>query len=99
MNEYDQRQYDLMKKCLEGFEVENINFQVLINSLRGLINSLQEPDKKWKASFMHEWWTLEEIYSIALDREQTHLSEEDQNSVYEAIANMKKLLYIESKSL
>ena len=92
MNEYDQRQYNLMYKCLKGFEVGNVNLRVLISSLRGLINILQEPEDEWKTSFLCEWWTLEEIYSLALDKEQNQLSETDRNSVYEAIDNMKKLI-------
>ncbi len=92
MNEYDQRQYNLMYECLKGFEVGNVNLRVLISSLRGLINVLQEPEDEWKTSFLCEWWTLEEIYSLALDKEQNQLSETDRNSVYEAIDNMKKLL-------
>ncbi len=99
MNEYNQRQYNLMKKCLEGFEIGNINLRVLINSLRSLINVLQEPDNEWKDSFMLEWWTLEEIYSVALYKEQNHLSEADQNSVYKAVDNMKQLLSVKSSCL
>ena len=92
MNEYDQRQYNLMKKCLEGFEIGNANLRALINPLRSLINALQEPDNKRKIKIMHECWTLEEIYSIASDQEQNYLSKADSNAVYEATDKMKQLL-------
>ncbi len=100
MNEYDQRQYQLMQRCLEGFSNGNLNLRVLIDSLKGLINFLQEPKDEWLSSFKREWFTLEEIYSIASDRNQTYLSQEDQTSVYEAVSHMKKLLQdVMSKSL
>lgn len=94
MNEYDQRQYQLMKQFLTGFKAGNLNIRVLIDSLTGLINALQESKDEWKASFNKEWWTLEEIYAVASDRGQTHLSQAEQNLVDEAIDNMKKLLEI-----
>ena len=92
MNKYDRRQYDLMRKCLDGFEIGNINLRVLINSLRSLTNTLQEPNSEWKRKFMKEWWTLEEIYSIASSREQNYLSKADTNDVYDAIDNMRLLI-------
>ena len=57
-----------MYECLKGFEVGNVNLRVLISSLRGLINVLQEPEDEWKTSFLCEWWTLEEIYSLELQK-------------------------------
>jgi hypothetical protein len=92
MNEYDQRQYQLMQRCLEGFGNGNLNLRVLIDSLKSLINFLQEPKEEWKSSFNREWFNLEEIYSIASDCDRTYLSQEDQNSVYETVGQMKKLL-------
>jgi hypothetical protein len=92
MNEYDQRQYNLMKRCLEGFENSNLNLRVLIDSLRGLLNVLQEVDAEWVASFRREWWTLEQIYAVASDRGQFELSQADQDSVNKTIGEMKQLL-------
>jgi hypothetical protein len=92
MNEYDQRQYQLMRQCLEGFRAGNLNLRVLIDSLKSLTNFLQEPKDEWRSSFNGEWFTLEEIYSIASDRDQAYLSQEDQASVNDAIDNMNKLL-------
>jgi hypothetical protein len=92
MSEYDQRQYRLMKQCIEGFENGNLNLRVLINSLRSLLDVLQEARQEWKTSFRSEWWILEEVYAVASDRGQTHLDQEGQNLVYEAIDKMKQLL-------
>ena len=92
MNEFDQRQYDLMRKCLNGFEIGNLNIRVLINSLRSLTDTLEAPNEEWKEKFMREWWTLEEIYSIASSREQDYLSKEDSDDIYNAVDNMKQLL-------
>jgi hypothetical protein len=92
MSEYDLRQYKLMQQCIEGFEIGNLNLRVLIDSLRNLLNVLQEARKEWKTSFKSEWWVLEEVYAVASDREQTYLSQEEQTWVYEAIDRMKQLL-------
>lgn len=92
MNEFDQRQYRLIKRSIEGFEAGNLNLRVLIDSLRSLVNILKEPEDEWKNLFNQEWWTLEEIYSIASDKEQTHLSANESNEVCDAIDNMKKLI-------
>ena len=92
MNEFDQRQYQLMKQCIEDFEIGNANFRVLIDSLKGLLNVLQEAEDEWKASFRSAWWTLEEVYAVASDRKQNYLSNEEQKLVYEAIDEIKQLL-------
>ena len=92
MNEYDQRQYRRMKLFVDRFEAGNLNLRVLIDSLRGLLNVLEKPEDEWKTSFKREWWTLEVIYAIAADRGETHLSQVDENKVYEAVGNMKTLI-------
>jgi hypothetical protein len=92
VDEYDQRQYYLMRQFIKDFETGNLNLRVLIDSLRGLMNCLQTPDNQWKTLFKQEWWTLEEIYSIALDKGQSYLATEVENNIYAAIENMKELL-------
>lgn len=92
MSEHDQRQYILMKQCIQGFESGNVNLRVLISSLKGLLDVLQSVRQEWKDAFSGEWWTLEEVYSFASDQEKAYLSQEDQKLVYEAIENMKQLL-------
>jgi hypothetical protein len=99
MNEHDQRQYLLMKQCIRGFEIGSLNLRVIIDSLKGLLNALQEPTLEWKDSFNREWWTLEEIYAFASDQEQEFLSQEDQDAVYKAIDNMKNLLEMKMNSV
>ncbi|WP_017327100.1 hypothetical protein [Synechococcus sp. PCC 7336] len=92
MNQYDQRQYILMRQCLEGFESGNVKINVLINSLRGLIDVLEEPEKEWKTSFSRAWWVLEEIYSITSARGETHFSEANQKEIWQAVDQMKNML-------
>lgn len=81
-----------MQKCINGFEIGNLDIRVLINSLRSLTNALEAPNEEWRNKFMQEWWTLEEIYSIASGREQDYLSKEDSDDIIDAIGNMKQLL-------
>ena len=54
MNEYDQRQYHRMKLFVDRFEAGNLNLRVLIDSLRELLNVLEEPEDEWKTSFKRE---------------------------------------------
>ncbi len=92
MHKQDQQQYRLIKEYLQEFENGQLKLGRLINLLEGLIGSLQEVDKEWKDTFQSEWWTLEQVYAVARDRQEAKLSLESQNLVIEAIENMKHLL-------
>jgi hypothetical protein len=92
MSEHDQRQYQLMTQCIKGFEISNLDLRVLISSLKGLVDTLQEAEEEWKSSFRSEWWTLEEVYAVASDQGRNHLKEQERELVYEAIDEIKQLL-------
>ncbi len=90
--EQDQKQYQLMANYLHQFKKGQLQLDRLINVLEALLEALQMPDEKWKENFRSEWWTLEQVYAVALDREQTTLSPEDHNLVIETIENIELLL-------
>jgi hypothetical protein len=90
--EYDKRQYDLMAEHLRRFEEGSSNLGTLVAGLDSLMACLEAPDQEWIQRFRSEWWTLEQVYAVALDRGKTELSAEDEALVNEAVAKMKQLL-------
>lgn len=41
---------------------------MLIDDLRSLAEALEFPSRSWKDDFMSEWWTLEQVYAVGIDR-------------------------------
>jgi hypothetical protein len=90
--EHDRRQYDLMEEHLRHFEEGVTDLGALIAGLDTLLECLEAADKAWKAQFRSEWWTLEQVYALALDRGQTQLPPESRALINEAVKNMRRLL-------
>ncbi len=86
--EYDQRQYVLMRRALAAFERDESNLGQLISTLKSLLCVLRSAQESWKEEFEGEWWTLEQVYSVALDRGQDPMSGENGAMVREAIARL-----------
>ncbi|WP_353928954.1 hypothetical protein WJM97_11500 [Okeanomitos corallinicola TIOX110] len=81
-----------MKDHIIEFEEGKLGLDQLINALYGLLKSLQTTEEEWIDKFQSEWWTLEQVYAVALDRKETTLNSDSQNLVYETLENMKTLL-------
>lgn len=81
-----------MKDHITEFEEGKLGLDQLINALYGLLKSLQTTEEEWIDKFQSEWWTLEQVYAVALDRKETTLNSDSQNLVYETLENMKTLL-------
>ena len=92
MSEYDQRQYQLMSEYIKEFDRGKLKLESLIDTLEALIVSLQTADRAWKDSFESEWWTLEQVYAVALEQDKTTLLPQNQALINETIVNMKHLL-------
>lgn len=90
--DYDQRQLNLMDEQLSQFESGKIDLQHVISGLKSLQNSLRTIDQHWKEKFTADWWTLEQVYAVSLDRKKTTLSPKDSTLVKQAISNLKNLL-------
>lgn len=90
ITEYDQRQLDLMRKKLEYFEQSKISLNDLICDLEALLYCLQNIDKEWCKKFHEECFDLEQIYAVALDRNEP-LSKYDE-MIKNTITNVKILL-------
>ena len=92
MNEYEKRQYTLMNDFLEAFEQKTIGIKTLIDSLRGLINTLDDADDAWKTDFSKSWWILEKTYSIASYRKESKIPDASLDEISQAVNRMKQLL-------
>ncbi|MDE5088409.1 MAG: hypothetical protein O4805_15240 [Trichodesmium sp. St16_bin2-tuft] len=97
MKDSDDRQYQLINSYIKEFEEGKLNLRSLIQTLSELLESLTTTDLKWKDAFQSEWWTLEQVYAVAIDRGEAKLGLESQDLVEEAIGNMKHLL-VKAKS-
>ena len=73
MKDSDDRQYQLINSYIKEFEEGKLNLRSLIQTLSGLLESLTTTDPKWKDAFQSEWWTLEQVYAVAIDRGEAKL--------------------------
>ncbi|MBI1924200.1 hypothetical protein HYR99_08100, partial [Candidatus Poribacteria bacterium] len=81
-----------MMQRIDGFEKGSVNLRRLINDLEALLDCLQSAEKAWKAVFLQEWGTLEDVYADALDTGQKVLVPESQKLVEDAVRKLKRLV-------
>jgi hypothetical protein len=78
---------------LEAFPRGAISLRKLIEDLRSLVEALELPSPAWKDEFIGEWWTLEQVYAVAIDRnELDHLPTESQELVDTAVASLREMV-------
>lgn len=83
---------NLIEEYIKEFEARGLQLDHLISNLQIVLDNVSEVKKEWEDAFHSEWWTLEQVYAVALNRGETYLSVESRNLVHEAIQNMKLLL-------
>jgi hypothetical protein len=91
MDNLDNGVYQIFEKKIEDFENGKLELGRFISAVDSLI-SLESLDEQWSDTFRSEWWTLEQVYSVSLDRGKTTLTTEYIVLIDEAIRNMKSLL-------
>ena len=92
MNEYDSRQLRLMRRKIDQFQADETNIGILIDDLRALLDVLEFVPYNWKTRFYEEWWHLEEIFAVALDRDYVSVMEESKKDISESVNKMKELI-------
>lgn len=91
--QYDRRQYELMLDRLNAFTRGAISLRKLIEDLRSLAEALEHPPPTWKEKFLGDWWTLEQVYAVAVDRDELDdLPPESQDLVDGAVAALKHIV-------
>lgn len=92
MNDYDRRQLERMRSQLEAYEAGRIDLSWLISSLESLQNALETIEENWKVVFREQWSVLEEIYSVAVVREQPIDSAENKRLIAPALKRMRAVI-------
>jgi len=91
-SDYDFRQLSLMEEQLYQFESGKIKLAHLIVGLKSLRDCLRTIDEDWEMKFTAEWWTLEQVHAVALDRKKATFSVEDLALIKDAVTNLKALI-------
>lgn len=92
MNAYDKRQLNLMTEKINLFKESKLDLGFLIQDLESLMNAFESVDIDWKKSFHSEWWTLEQIYAVALDRSDDSVFIENKELLDSSISNIEELI-------
>jgi hypothetical protein len=82
---------DLANRSLTSYRTGEISLGRLVDDLDTVWSNLGASD--WLVEFRSHWWTLEQIYSVALDRgEVSSLPPESLAAIDEAVAALERLL-------
>lgn len=90
--EYDSRQCDLMREALSSFERGECELPALISFLDASLAAMESAPTKWREAFQVQWWTLEQVHAVALDRSEDPMADENGQLVRRAVARLKHLL-------
>lgn len=93
LTDYDLRQLELMRDILKAYDAEKISLSDVINKLEGLLECLKFPDNEWETDFHNHWFTLEQVYAVALDRNEP-LSHYE-SYLIDSISELKNLLTVQ----
>ena len=94
MNDYNQRQLANMLNQLAALEDSCIDLAGLISSLEFSLNALDNMSEPWVEQIRRRWGVLEEVYSVAVVREQPVESTENRVLVDQAIEEIKGLINV-----
>jgi hypothetical protein len=87
----DQRLHLLASASLSGYRSGAVSLRRLVDDLNVVWNNL--PSTEWSEEFRGHWWTLEQVYSVALDRgELEALPADAEADIDEAVGGIEGLL-------
>jgi hypothetical protein len=87
----DLRLRDIVRHSLAAYRTGASSLRQLVDDLDTVWSSIQPSD--WRVEFRGHWWTLEQIYSVALDRgELDLLSNDSLRAVDEAVTALERLV-------
>ena len=84
--------YKAMIEILEDFEDKKILIDVLIAKLENSIDTIPNGDEIWKENIVQNWATLEMSRALALFEERSYLNQHETQLVFEAVAELKRLV-------
>lgn len=97
LNQFDIHQVTLIKERILSFQKCNPDLKELLSltrSLEELLISLKNVNKQLKENLITEWWELELISSVMMDREVDIISEESKQTVFVALENMLNMIEV-----
>ncbi|WP_117212991.1 hypothetical protein [Allorhizocola rhizosphaerae] len=87
----DQRLQRLARASLAGYKSSTVSLRRLIDDLDAVWNNL--PSTDWSEEVRGHWWTLEQVYAVALDRgELEALPADAKADIEEAVRALEALL-------
>ena len=92
MSDYDRRQLVLMSSQIESYRQGQLDLATLIQRLEGLLNALESVEQSWKEAFHEDWFTLEQVFAVSLDRPGKHVIDHSKEILQEALGNLAHLV-------
>ena len=92
MKALDYKQLESMKGSLEQYVAKQIDLSDLISNVEILLSGLDDVSESWREMFRSEWGKLEEVYSVAVVREERLESDSNRQLILPAIDRMRQLL-------
>jgi hypothetical protein len=87
----DLRLRTVASSALGGYRAGSVPLRRLIDDLDAVWNNLSSSE--WSDDFRGHWWTLEQVYAVALDRGQLNAMPSDSlAAIDEAIAGLEALV-------
>ena len=92
MEEFNQRQLNHMYHQIQAYEASKLDLGGLISSLESLLGCLKDMPDHWINDFREQWGVLEEVYSVAIVRQQELQSPDNRRQVASALERVKDLV-------
>ncbi len=85
------RRHDLARRVIADYRTSKISLKRLIDDLDTIWSDLEASG--WRDEFRGHWWTLEQVYAVALDREELNqLPRDAVGDIEEALRGLEGLL-------
>jgi hypothetical protein len=92
MNALDRKQLESMRTSLDDFSAGTIDLSDLITNLEIMQSGLEDVSEDWRELFRVQWGILEEVYSVAVVREEPIEGEANRRLILDAVNEMKRLI-------
>ena len=92
MNDYDRRQLRTMRQQLDAYDTGQADLSTLISNLEALQNLLEATPGNWRDCFREQWGILEQVYSVAVVREQQIESDENKALIAPALVRLRTMI-------
>lgn len=90
MDNFNQRQIEIMKKKTDDFLESKISLGDLINDLRAILVVLENVNQEWRKKVYNEWFTLEQFYAAELDEQEGGIKYREE--INSSIKKLKKFI-------